>query len=69
MVPNLVGAVQAVEQENGAGRCRTQHVVALEEGELVAGDKAGLVDEVSRVDRLGAEAQVEMVMAPAFLES
>ena len=58
MVPNLVGAVQAVEQENGAGRCRTQHVVALEEGELVAGDKAGLVDEVSRVDRLGAEAQV-----------
>ena len=36
MVPDLVGADAALEQEGGAGRGEAQHVVPLEEVELVA---------------------------------
>jgi len=45
VVPNVVGAVDAVQQEGGAVLGGPQHVDALEEGELVAGDETGLVDE------------------------
>ena len=38
-VPDLVRPARAVEQEHAAGRGEPQHVLALEEAELVAGDE------------------------------
>ena len=58
VVPNLVGAERAVQQEGGAVLRGSQHVDALEEGELVAGHETGLGDEVTGAQRAGPEAQV-----------
>ena len=58
VVPDLVGAEGAVEQEDGARLGGLQHVEALQERELVAGDEGRAVDQVGGADRLRAEAQV-----------
>ncbi len=58
MVPDLVGAVRGVQEENGAGSREIEDVVLLEEPELVAGDEARGPDEVGGADRLRTEAQV-----------
>ena len=58
MVPDLVGAIGAVEQKGAAGPGLAQHVDAAQEVELVAGDEMRLADQVGRGDRLVAEAQV-----------
>jgi len=58
LVPNLVLREGAVEEERGAGRGIAQNVGLKEEFVLVAGDEAGLLDQVRAVDRVGAEAQV-----------
>src|SRR5262245_8045275 len=51
LVPHLVGAVGAVEEERGARLRRLEHVDALEEGELVTGHEGRTLDEVGRADR------------------
>ncbi len=58
LIPDFILAERAVEQENRAGVSGLEHINALEEGELVAGDKIGAGDQVAGVDRLGAEAQM-----------
>ena len=52
------GPVGAVEQERGALGGQAQHVDAIEKGRLVAGDEVGRLDQVGRMDRPLAEAQV-----------
>ena len=46
------------EEEGGAGLGLADHVVLLQEGEVVTGDEVGMVDQVGGIDRLLAEAQV-----------
>ncbi len=58
LVPHLVSAVRAVEQERRAGGGDFQHVHLLDEVELVTGHEIGTVDQVRRVDRPRAETQV-----------
>ena len=58
VVPHLVRAERAVEQEDRAGIGALQHVEPLHEAELMAADEIRPRDEVRRVDRLLAEAQV-----------
>ncbi len=58
VIPDCVCIEGAVEQEGGAGFRVLEHVDALEERELVAGDEVGAADEIAGADRLGTEAQV-----------
>ncbi len=58
LVPDLVHAVVRVEQERAAGHQVLEHVVAVQEDRLMAGDEIGLADQVDRANRLRAEAQV-----------
>ena len=58
MVPDLGCRIRAVEQEGRARRRGPEHVEALQKRELVAGHEIGPVDEVRRVNRPRAEAQV-----------
>ena len=58
LLPDLVRAVGAVEQEGRPGLGELEHVDPLEEAELVAGHEVGVVDQVGRVDRPRAEAEV-----------
>ena len=58
VLPDLVGAERAVQQERRAGRRDLEHVDALESLELVARDEARPADQVAGSDRLGPEAQV-----------
>ena len=58
VVPDLVRAVGAVEQEGRPVAGDVEDVHALEQVELVAGDEVGVGDEIGGVDRLWSEAQV-----------
>ena len=58
VIPDFVGTVNAVQQEDAARGSIAQHIDALEEGELVAGHKLSAGDQVRRADGLGAKAQV-----------
>ncbi len=58
MLPDFVRTEGAVQQEHRAGLGQMQHVHSLQEGELMARDEAGLLDQVAGADRLAAEAQV-----------
>ena len=58
VVPDLVCRVGAVQQEGGALAGEVEHLHALEQAELVAGQKVGLGDEIGGADLLGTEAQV-----------
>ncbi len=58
MLPDLIRAVGGVQQEGRAVIGILQNVEPLQEVELMTGDKGGLLDEIGRVDRLGAKAQV-----------
>ena len=58
VVPQLVRRVGRVEEEHRARGRALQHVVVLEQLELVAGHEAGAADEVGRAQRARAEAQV-----------
>ena len=57
-VPQLLGAVRAIEQERGSrlGVGEDRHL--LQQAELVARDEVSVFDEVRRPDGLGAETQV-----------
>ena len=46
-----------------------EHVEPLEQRKLVAGDEVGFLDQVRRVDRVVAEAQMRDRTAPDFFES
>src|SRR6266542_326067 len=56
--PDLFRHVGSVEQKRPTRRESRQHVVAFEEGRLMAGDEVGPRHEVSRADRLRAETKV-----------
>ena len=58
VLPDLVLGVGRVQQEGAARHRVLEHVVALEEAELVAGHEVRLLDEVGGADGAGAEAQV-----------
>jgi hypothetical protein len=58
VVPDLIGLEGGVEEEGGAFLGPAEHVEAFQEGELVAGDEAGVGDEVGAADGIGAEAEV-----------
>ncbi len=58
VLPHLVRAVLDVEQEGRPGRGLSQHVDPSEKARLVAGDEVGRFDQVRRVNRPLAEAQV-----------
>ena len=58
LVPDFFGAERAVQQERAAFDQRAEHVVALQEYPLVAGDEVRLGDQIGRADRLRTEAQV-----------
>ena len=57
-IPDRVGTVRAVDEQHRAGGGGVEHVVAIEEAELVAADEAGLPDQIRRPDRRRAETQV-----------
>ncbi len=58
LCPDLVLVVRAVEQEGCALLGVLQHVVLLEEREVVTGDEVGGCDQVRRANLLLAEAQM-----------
>src|SRR6202044_1767303 len=58
MLPDIVWAVGAVEEENCAGLGGSEDVDLLEELELMAGYEVGARDEVGGADGLGPEAEV-----------
>ncbi len=60
VIPDFLGSVQAVEQEDGALFCILEHIHALEERELMTGNEIGLIelDEIRRADGLRPETQV-----------
>ncbi len=65
--PDLVFVVGAVEQEGRTLLGILEHVVLLEEGEVVTGDEVGTLDQVGLADRLFAEAQVRRGHAAGLL--
>ena len=69
VVPDLVGAVRAVEQERRAVLGHAQHVGPLEQAELVAGHEVGALDQVRGADRRGPKRRWETVVEPDFFES
>ena len=58
LVPDFVGGVRRVEQEDRAGHRCFKHVHLLEEAEVVAGHEAGAGDEIGGANRVGSEAQM-----------
>ncbi len=68
-IPDFIGPEQAVQQEDAAGLGIFEHFELLEEVELVAGHKVGLVglDQIRGVDRFGAEAQMRDGHRAGFL--
>ncbi len=58
VIPHLVRPVGAVEQKDRARLGRLKQVEPLQERELVARDEIRRADQVRRVNRLGAKAQV-----------
>src|SRR5574341_192752 len=60
VIPDFIRAIKAVQQENAAGPGVLQHIELLEEIELMASHKIGLIgfDQVWRTDRLRPEAQM-----------
>ena len=70
MIPDFIWAKWTVEQEDAAGHEGAEHVVALEEYPLVAGDEVGFANEVAGANRLRSERRrCDTVIAPDFLES
>ncbi len=67
LVPHLVVGKRRAEEESAARFRLAEHVVLLQEGEVVAGDEVGVVDQVRRVDRLSAETQVRSGDGPRLL--
>lgn len=67
VVPDGFGVVDGVEQEHGARGGAGEHVVLLHERELVARHELGVIYEVRRAYRIGAEAQVRNREAAALL--
>ena len=61
--------IGAGQQEDGAVLGVGEHVVLLEEREVVAGHEVGLGAQVGAADQLGPKRRCETVMAPAFFES
>ena len=51
-VPHAIGWLAAVEQQRRSRRGSVEHLVALQQAEVVAADEARLRDQVGRVDRL-----------------
>ena len=58
LVPQLFSREGGVQQEGGAGGGIIQHVVLFQEDEVVAGDEFGVADQIGRLDRMRAEAQM-----------
>jgi hypothetical protein len=69
VLPQLVGRVRRVEQERAAVADVAEHVEAVEQPELVAGDEVGFLDQVGRADRLGPKRRCDTVIEPDFFES
>ena len=70
LVPHLVGAVGAVQQERGARLGHRQHVDPLQEVELVAGDERSPGGPgTSRLIGRGLNRRCETVTEPALRES
>ena len=67
MVPDFILAKRTVHQEHAARHQRAQHVVALQENPLVAGDEVRLRNQVAGVNRLRSEAQVRDRHRAGFL--
>ena len=67
MIPDLVGAVGAVEQEGGARRGQPQHVLRSHETELVAADEVRRADQIGRADRPRPEAQMRDGLRARFV--
>ena len=67
LVPDLVRAVHAVEQEHAAGLAVLEHVVALEERPLVTGQELRFGDEVAGANHIRPEAQVRHGDRAGFL--
>jgi hypothetical protein len=66
-VPDRVGPERSVEQEDAAGLECLEHVEAVEEIELVAGDEGGTPDQVGRADRAaGRSAGARSSPRPTF---
>ena len=57
-LPDLVGRVGRVQQEDRPVRRVLEHVDPFQELELMAGDEPGLRDQIGRPDRTRARAQV-----------
>ena len=55
------------EQEGAAGLGLADHVVLLQEGEVVAGDEVGVVDQVGCSNDILAEAEVRNGDGAGFL--
>ena len=70
LVPDRVGPVGAFSSNTAPGRGAGEHVVAVEEAELVAADevRAAGSGTASRIGR-GPKRRCEMVTAPDFFES
>ncbi len=58
VVPHLIRPVGAVEEEGRSRLSQFEHVEALEEAELMAGDEVGAADQVGGVERPRPKAQV-----------
>ena len=58
VLPNFLGAIQAVEQEGSLWHGKPEHIEAFEEAKLVAGHKLRLADQVRGANGLWPEAQV-----------
>ena len=67
VVPDFIFCERTVEQEHAAWHQRAEHVVALEENPLMAGDEVRLGDQVAGMDRLRPEAQVRDRHRAGFL--
>jgi hypothetical protein len=59
--------VRGVQQEDGARRGELEHLVPIEEAELMACDEVGAADEVGGSNRAGAEAEVRDRHRAGFL--
>ena len=56
--PRLFGTVRRVEQEDTAGFQAFCHLVGIDKLQLMAADKIGTADQIGRVNRLFADAQM-----------
>ena len=69
LIPDVLGAERAVQQERAALAGSIEHLEALEEAELVAGDEIGLVDQIWGRIGSGPKRRCETVTEPDFFES